>query len=208
MKAVVTSILDSYQSVFGVTISEPLYNHLKEDGAIRIYVRYFVLDFFACFFIVTPAVIAFWRGTWDFCLEYMKAIFDHENHPVSNIICFTFGAVVSQVVQAMQSWLRDTVKMDEKRGLSQTITYRSFAIIWGFSDIYLWKGIWDGVDWAFNKGVVQGTSTLCLGFIALTFAGAARSLFSVPVGINVDDKGNLCTASTYLKSTVIKALSM
>ena len=54
------------------------------------------------------------------------------------------------------------------------ILSRIFAIIWGFSDIYLWKGIWDGIDCYFAGGEKDWTvalATLATGIIVLTIAG-------------------------------------
>ena len=51
---------------------------------------------------------------------------------------------------------------------------RIFAAIWGFSDIYLWKGIWDGVDCYFAGGEKDwkvAATTFAVGVIILTFAG-------------------------------------
>jgi hypothetical protein len=54
------------------------------------------------------------------------------------------------------------------------ITSRIFSVIWGFSDVYMWKGIWDGVDCFFAEGEkdwIIAASTLSIGVVILTIAG-------------------------------------
>ena len=54
------------------------------------------------------------------------------------------------------------------------VTSRIFSVIWGFSDVYMWKGIWDGVDCFFAEGKkdwVIAASTLSIGVVILTLAG-------------------------------------
>ena len=56
------------------------------------------------------------------------------------------------------------------------ISSRIFSVIWGISDVYMWKGIWDGVDCYFagaeeEKDWTIAATTLSIGVVILTFAG-------------------------------------
>ena len=56
---------------------------------------------------------------------------------------------------------------------------RIFAVIWGFSDIYLWKGLWDGVDCYFSGGEKDwgvAATTFTVGIVILTLAGKYQCL--------------------------------
>ncbi len=77
-----------------------------------------------------------------------------------------------------------------------------FSVVWGIADIYLWKGIWDGVDCWCGRNEVTATATLIGGIVALVALGGLRSAASVPVGMMVDDVANCCSAATYFNTTV------
>ena len=51
---------------------------------------------------------------------------------------------------------------------------RIFSVVWGFADIYLWKGIWDGVDCYLaeeKKDWNIAAATLTIGVLILGFTG-------------------------------------
>ena len=59
-----------------------------------------------------------------------------------------------------------------------TFISRLFSVVWGLADIYLWKGIWDGVDCFLcsecgenHKDWVVAISTFSIGTIILILAG-------------------------------------
>ena len=72
LQKVVTLILDNFQSVFNTRIPLSLRQEIIYKRPWRFLFRYFLADFFISSFIIAPAVIAFWRGTWDYSLIYLE----------------------------------------------------------------------------------------------------------------------------------------
>ena len=65
-----------------------------------------------------------------------------------------------------------------------TFISRLFSVVWGLADIYLWKGIWDGVDWFLcsdcgenHKDWTVAISTFSVGTIILILAGIKYMVF-------------------------------
>ena len=61
---------------------------------------------------------------------------------------------------------------------------RLFSVVWGLADIYLWKGIWDGVDCFLcsecgenHKDWTVAISTFSIGAIILIIAGIKYIVF-------------------------------
>ena len=79
-----------------------------------------------------------------------------------------------------------------------------FRIVWGFLDIYMWKGLWDLIDCdcVFGKKLEVGVITMSIGLVILTIFGCLKSVVSVPMAIGIDDVSNCCYASTYLQTKV------
>ena len=82
MKSLVTNldlILENYQLNFG-KLSDLCIDKVRKNSD-DFWKRY-IVDFFICNFIISPCLISFWRGTWDFSIVYM----DHWAFHVS-ILC-------------------------------------------------------------------------------------------------------------------------
>ena len=95
------------------------------------------------------------------------------------------GIIVTQLISWGQFRIKHLVQMDESVSINKNkykpipstwfmLVSRIFAVIWGFSDIYLWKGLWDGIDCYFAGGEKDWTvaaTTFAIGVTILTFAG-------------------------------------
>ena len=77
---------------------------------------------------------------------------------------------------------------------------------WGFVDIYFWRGVWDGTNAIFGKSYTASLVTLFGGSFILICLKSLKSAASAPVGIVLDDKENVCHASTYFQTEVCKIL--
>ena len=62
------TLLDNFQLNFG-PMSDACVEKLKKKSN-ALWTRY-ILDFFIGHFIIAPAMISFWRGTWDYSLIYL-----------------------------------------------------------------------------------------------------------------------------------------
>ena len=104
-----------------------------------------------------------------------------EKCKTQNIICFLFGAVITQILSWGQFRIKRLVSQNKKtKNFIETptiwfmITSRIFSVIWGFSDVYMWKGIWDGIDCFFSDGKKEWTiaaTTVSIGVVILVLAG-------------------------------------
>ena len=82
MKSLVTNldlILENYQLNFG-KLSDLCIDKVRKNS--DAFWKRYIVDFFICNFIISPCLISFWRGTWDFSIVYM----DHWAFHVS-ILC-------------------------------------------------------------------------------------------------------------------------
>ena len=83
MKNLVTNmdlILENYQLNFG-KLSDLCIDKVRKNSD-DFWKRY-IVDFFICNFIISPCLISFWRGTWDYSIIYM----DHWAFHVSILHC-------------------------------------------------------------------------------------------------------------------------
>ena len=46
-------------------------------------IGHYIVDFFICNFIISLAVVSFWRGVWDYSIVYFKALSEQENNWVA-----------------------------------------------------------------------------------------------------------------------------
>ena len=49
-------------------------------------IGHYIVDFFICNFIISLAVVSFWRGVWDYSIVYFKALLKQENNWVATFL--------------------------------------------------------------------------------------------------------------------------
>jgi hypothetical protein len=64
----VKCILDSFELNYGVLSSDCKDEILQKPGSFLL--KHF-FDFLTSFLIITPCIISFWRGTWDYAVIYL-----------------------------------------------------------------------------------------------------------------------------------------
>ena len=87
-RTVVKLILENFQSAFNKKISQSFVDNIQLQPSSLLW-RYFLLDYIICNFFIAPAVIAFWRGTWDYSLVWIKGIeyFNVSSHKLFKTFC-------------------------------------------------------------------------------------------------------------------------
>ena len=70
--ASLNTLLNNFQHNFG-PLSDLCIDKLRHNS-VSLWTRY-CLDFIISHFIIAPAVIAFWRGTWDHSTNYWEKVF-------------------------------------------------------------------------------------------------------------------------------------
>ena len=109
-------------------------------------------------------------------------------------MCFLSGALVTQILAASQfrmkkyfsseTEFKTAKRYDSIPSIWFMFISRLFSVVWGLADIYLWKGIWDGVDCFLcsecgenHKDWTVAISTFSIGAIILILAGIKYIVF-------------------------------
>ena len=136
-----------------------------------------------------PSVVAFWRGTWDYSNVWLDEDLFSGNLTLSNVLCFHLGLLVTSAIDLFHHNISDLA--GDVGTIKHSIIRHVFSVIWGFMDIIMWKGLWDGVDHWFVHGITLAVTTLTIGLTILTLSRSLKSALSIPV-----------SCSQYVTSTV------
>ena len=158
-----------------------------------------------------PLVVAFWRGTWGMYDHVVDHLVFHDNYATSNGYCLFLGSIFCLLIDLFHHNLRE--RAGEVGSLRQNILRHVFSLLWGFSDILFWKGIWDQIDHTAGYGTsqvslflrrkqpdCQAASTLLIGLTVLLLFRRVKSALSMPIGIVVDQEEEHIHADTVLNS--------
>ena len=78
------TLLNNFQLNFG-SLSDLSINKIRHNS-VSLWRKY-CFDWIFCHFIIAPAVIAFWRGTWDYSVIYLdQGLFGDETENVVRIM--------------------------------------------------------------------------------------------------------------------------
>lgn len=158
----------------------------------------FTLDMVICYSIIGPLVVAFWRGTWGMYDHIMDHLLFADNHIMSNIHALFIGGILTLLIDMFHHDLRERAGM--VGSLRHNVTRHLFSLLWGFSDILFWKGIWDQIDHIAGYGSTQAASSLLIGLTVLLLFRRLKSALSMPLGIVVDQEAEHIHADTVLNS--------
>jgi len=158
----------------------------------------FTIDMLICYSIIGPLVVAFWRGTWGMYDHIMDHTLFDKNYVLSNIFALFIGSSLTLLIDVFHHDIRERAGM--VGSLRQNVTRHLFSLLWGFSDILFWKGIWDQIDHVAGYGPKQAASSLLIGLTVLLLFGRVKSALSMPVGIVVDQASEHIHADTVLSS--------
>ena len=149
-------------------------------------------------------------------------IMDHtlfdKNYVLSNIFALFIGSSLTLLIDVFHHDIRERAGM--VGSLRQNVTRHLFSLLWGFSDILFWKGIWDQIDHIAGygstqvkmlnveygkqrkrqKNMFQAASSLLIGLTVLLLFRRLKSALSMPLGIVVDQEAEHIHADTVLNS--------
>jgi len=155
----------------------------------------YTLDLIICHVFIGPAVVAFWRGTWDFANYWYDEVLFEKNHNLSNALALFIGLIANFSLDLFHSSVN---KLAGKVGTWRHVVVRnSFSIVYGVLDILLWKGVWDGYDHWVGNGLYQSLATLITGLIVLSVFRTVKTAWSMPNGIVVDRAEDQISADTF-----------
>jgi len=158
----------------------------------------FTFDMMICYSIIGPLVVAFWRGTWGMYDHIMDHLLFDNNYVMSNGYALFAGSILTLLIDMFHHNLREMA--GELGSLRHNVARHLFSLLWGFSDILFWKGIWDQIDHTAGYGSTQAASTLLIGLTVLLLFGRVKSALSMPIGIVVDYPDEHIHADTVLNS--------
>lgn len=190
-------LLTDFESNFG-PLNRKCFTQLEQQRS-SLLGRYF-LDFLLCHVIVGPCVILFWRGTWDFSPFYLDAVFFDNACVPSCIAVLLIGTIGCLAIQLLHPNVREWA--GPPGTLRFVLVSRVFMFVWGFLDIFFWRGLWDGVNCWIGYTKLVSACTLGIGVIVLIAARRFRSAISAPVGIVIDDPENCVAVATCLSTDV------
>jgi uncharacterized membrane protein YwaF len=102
------------------------------------------LDSSISFFIVSPLVVGFWRGTWDLIVHF------HEKYGIfprwpSLLVAVLFNFTI----YALRDWLTVEVYASKsgeekiEKTMKSRIVYRIYHYLFACSSIMIWRSLWD-----------------------------------------------------------------
>ncbi|XP_059081008.1 uncharacterized protein LOC131878885 [Tigriopus californicus] len=171
-------------------------SHLKREK-LAVTSRY-VLDFLFCYLIICPLDVLFWRGTWEYSKIFLKELVFGDECVYTNITCL----VASLVAAISLHFAEDSIRLAAGRSgtVWHKVVTRLFNIGCGIIEIYMFKGVWDGIDcYTEAQSILAAALILAVGVGVLFSCGALRSVISVPMGIVLDVDGNLCHLEPYFE---------
>lgn len=145
------------------------------------------LNFIDCvlsLFVVTPLVVAFWRGTWDF-LDQNIEIFP-------NWHTFLFGSMLHVFFTLLRETLHSEFAIPDKgdtvaRKIRRFFVTKLYTYAFGVACIMQWRGGWGVMQdyYGFSKVVLAANFAL---LIPLAFLKGLRNLLCAPMMIITDVK--------------------
>ncbi|XP_023335090.1 uncharacterized protein LOC111706445 [Eurytemora carolleeae] len=187
------SLINDYEVQYGQL---NLTHKLRVVRRVNKFITLLILDVFFCFFIIGPAVIAFWRGTWDFTVYLLDEA--EVDRYLSNFISLTVGFTATLLIDLFHSNLGDI--LGNPGDLKHTLATRIYSVLWGITDIMLWKGVWDGLDLVAGIHWQVSLSSLSVGVIILSVTRTLKSALSMPIGICVDEPSEHLSSQTFLET--------
>ena len=139
----------------------------------------------SCFRFLGPSVVAFWRGTWDYSNIWLDKDLFSGDLTLSNLHCLTIGLAITSGIDLFHHNVSNLA--GDVGTVKHSILRHVFSIIWGFGDVIMWKGMWDGVDHWFGleegNGATIATVTLLIGLTILTLSRTMKAALSMPVSL-------------------------
>jgi len=162
----------------------------------------YCFDYIFCHLIIGPSVVAFWRGTWDYSNIWLDKDLFSGDLTLSNLHCLTIGLAITSGIDLFHHNVSNLA--GDVGTVKHSILRHVFSIIWGFGDVIMWKGLWDGVDHWFGleegNGATIATVTLLIGLTILTLSRTMKAALSMPIGIAVDNPEHQISCSTFLET--------
>jgi len=140
-----------------------------------------ILDTIFSAFVAAPAVVGYWRGTWELSDFYV-----YPDEPVfSSFASITIGFTGLFAFSVLQHGLVNVLHPDKHR-LSYYLGSRFYTGVFGFCCVNAWRGVWKALDiyTELTPGTVSATTIVSL--LALGIMRAVRNVSAPPFSLVLD----------------------
>jgi len=184
----------------------PVPSHVKSSLSsswIRLYLLLW-LDWILCILVFGPLGLAWWRGAWGVSDLVLYQMISKDDILKLSLIYLSVGLLGVSFCEICHHGIRAFA--GNVGTIRHTLTARVFSVVWGFLDLLLWKGVWDGTDYVVGDRWHLAIVTVGLTIAILTLTRTCRTAISFPIGTSVDHPSLHISANTLLKSRGIDSL--
>ncbi|KMQ96684.1 hypothetical protein RF55_3016 [Lasius niger] len=140
-----------------------------------------ILDTIFSAFMVAPAVVGYWRGTWELSDFYV-----YPNEPVfSSFASIAIGFIGLFVFNVLQHTLNDILHPDKHR-LSYYLGSRLYTSVFGLCCVNAWRGAWKALDIYTEQTPGTAVATIVVSLLALGIMRAIRNVSAPPFSLVLD----------------------
>ncbi|XP_052131452.1 uncharacterized protein LOC127751644 [Frankliniella occidentalis] len=138
------------------------------------YVLLQALDMLVSMFVMTPAVVSYWRGTWALMDYYVFP--DQPN--LSNLLSMLIGAVCHIIFTMVQHPLERHLHPDKHR-LMYYVLSRIYTAIFSFACVNSFRGVWKALDQHTGLNPATVAALTSVSVVALACMRALRNISSM-----------------------------
>lgn len=155
------------------------------------------LDVMFSSLLAAPAVIAYWRGTWN-----LIGIFLFPDDVLLNAISSCFiGTVGHFIFYYYQRRFSQSFHPDKHR-ITFMIISRIYTAVYGVVCVNGWRGGWSLMDLYIPKKVHTYFAILMISCILLAFCKGLRNISASPLAISTDHSKDYFAVPTMFKASV------
>lgn len=155
------------------------------------------LDILFASLIVAPAVINYWRGTWNL----MAYVLFPNDMFLSAIASSVLAAIGNFVLAYGQEKFTRTFHPDKHR-VTFFIFSRCYSLVFGLISVNSWRGIWMLMDVYVPYNVSLLLIVIGLSLFVMAFFKGLRNISSQPFTVSTDHSKDYFVVPTMLKSSV------
>lgn len=138
-----------------------------------------VLDtLFSCM-VVAPAVVGYWRGTWELANMYVCP----ERPLLSSLLSMGLGTVGHLTLMLSQGFLKKHLDPDRSR-LNYYLWSRLYTVAYGVVSVNSWRGPWGLMEMLMGRG--SSTAPLLVSVVALMALRCLRNVTAPPFALALD----------------------
>lgn len=160
-----------------------------------------LLDYSYVSLVLAPAVVGYWRGTWNLMDDYLYP----ENHFHSSVASLSVGIVGHLLFTIFQAKFGKKFNPHRRR-LTYYLMSRTYTFVYGAVCVNGWRGAWHLMDSHTPLTRTFVCSSVIISFIALVSIRALRNISSVPFVCITDTNKGFFAVPTYFKTSVRRLL--